>query len=81
MYSLEVTNILYPTPKLLIKDIYNFFSSEVLSKNPAVDYESLLLLHNETLSKYNININKIYILSTPSLSLRIFKKLILKNIN
>lgn len=74
MYCLEITNILYPKKKILIKDLYNFFSSDILTTNIETDYKSLLMLYEETEREYKININRKYILSTSSLSLKIYKK-------
>nr|AAC15939.1 unassigned reading frame (possible DNA polymerase) [Physarum polycephalum] len=74
MYSLEISCFLYPKKKILIKDLYNFFSENIIYNDVVKDYKLLAILYNEIQTAYNININRKYILSTASLSLRIFKK-------
>lgn len=73
-YSIKITHILYPKNKIIIKDIYHFFSEEVLKKDIYNDYNALEYLGSEMWGEYNINIHSKFILSTPSLSTRIYKK-------
>jgi hypothetical protein len=79
IYLLEITDILIPRKKLIIKDAYNFLGPLYLDNKPfSQRIASLYILIHEVNKEFQIDINTRYILSTPSIAFKIFKKLFAK---
>lgn len=73
-YSLELYDILIPNKRIILKDYYNFISDIPVQNSLEINTDMLTTLFDKVKQDFNIKINTRFILSTPSIAVKIFKK-------